>query len=106
MFCHLVESVGEFFYILYVNKDTLTLFYAGATVNRHLGDGKVRLTLVVVVSVKIIDTSSGADALCLCRFSHFDDVVDDVVGRVGLEPTCQLFDMRPVALCDAHIRIY
>jgi len=31
---------------------------------------------------------------------------DDVVGRVGLEPTCQLFDMRPVALCDAHTRIY
>ncbi len=31
---------------------------------------------------------------------------DDEVGRVGVEPTCRLFDMRPVALCDAHTRIY
>lgn len=31
---------------------------------------------------------------------------DDVVGRVGVEPTYRLFDMRPIALSDAHTRIY
>jgi hypothetical protein len=94
VFCHFVESVGEFFYILYVNKDTLTLFGARATVNRHLGDGEIRLTLVVIVSVKVVDTSSGTDALCLGRFSHFDDVFDDVVGRARVELACRLFGGR------------
>ncbi len=54
MVCYLCESGGELVYIFSMNEDTLTLFLAGATVNRHLCYGEVRLALCVFVCVNVV----------------------------------------------------